>query len=163
MGAKTSGLKGPSMSKISDLAQTFQQKSAQLANDTETALKIDFNTHEKSIKKALSESADTIENAIKDHTKNQTWLLLKSWMIVVIALVTLILLAWGTIWYQGSVIVENYQKITEQNRALDTLEKKGGKIKFSTCGEKGRLCAQVRKDLGEFGQNNENLMILKGY
>ena len=43
------------------------------------------------------------------------------------------------------------------------MKKKGGKIKFSTCGEKGRLCAQVRTDLGEFGQNNENLMILKGY
>ena len=54
-------------------------------------------------------------------------------------------------------------QITELQRNVQTLEQDGGKIQFSKCGEKRQLCAQVRPELGKFGSNGENYMILNGY
>jgi len=64
--------------------------------------------------------------------------------------------SWATVRYYAN-------QITDLQRNAQILEQKGGKIQFSRCGEDNRLCAQVRPELGTFGKNGENYMILRGY
>lgn len=92
------------------------------------------------------------------------WLLLKSWLIVVIALVTLILLAWGRFGIRALLIIENYQKIAEQNQALDTQAKKGGKDPIQHLyGSRGNEGPVMRQDADGIGDVRREQRAVHGF
>ena len=144
------------MSKILDMAKTFEQTSKQQADDIESSLKPEFEKHEKAIKKALDSSRQSISDAIQDQQKRIGWLLLKSWGVMLISALLLLVATSGTLWYQGNLIAE-------RQATLETLGKKGGKLIFNTCKDENgkiRFCIRMNMDEGKFG---DDYMIPKGY
>ncbi len=144
------------MSKILDMAKTFEQTSKQQADDIESSLKPEFERHEEAIKEALDSSRQSINDAIQDQQKRIGWLLLKSWGVMLISGLLLLAATSGTLWYQGNLIAE-------RQATLETLGKKGGKLIFNKCEDKNgkiRLCIRMNMDEGKFG---DDYMIPKGY
>lgn len=145
------------MSKILDMAKTFEQTSKQQADDIESSLKPEFEKHEKVIKKALDSSRQSISDAIQDQQKRIGWLLLKSWGVMLISALLLLVATSGTLWYQGNLIAE-------RQATLEELAKKGGKLILSDrCKDengKHRFCIRMNVDEGKFG---DDYMIPKGY
>jgi len=96
------------MSKILDMAKTFEQTSKQQADDIESSLKPEFERHEEAIKEALDSSRQSISDAIQDQQKRIGWLLLKSWGVMLISGLLLLAATSGTLWYQGNLIAERW-------------------------------------------------------
>ena len=144
------------MSKILDMAKTFEQTSKQQADDIESSLKPEFERHERAIKEALDSSRQSINDAIQDQQKRIGWLLLKSWGVMLFSALLLLAATSGTLWYQGNLIAE-------RQATLETLGKKGGKLIFNKCEDENgkiRLCIRMNMDEGKFG---DDYMIPKGY
>ena len=128
------------------MAQALQKKSQEKAQLIEKAAILAFHEQEQAIKQALSESSNTISGAISDrnedlinalnslmetykqNNKNVQRALLKSWGIMLIGLVFLLLLGGSCLWYQGQKIATNYAIIESQNQRVEALEAKGGKM-----------------------------------
>ncbi len=54
-------------------------------------------------------------------------------------------------------------QIATMQATVEELAAKGGKIKFSVCGDAKRKCAKVNIGMGTFAKAGENYMILDGY
>ncbi|WP_428474271.1 MbeB family mobilization protein [Photobacterium indicum] len=111
------------MSKISDLAATFEETSNKQACDTEQRLKKEFKQHEAFIIEALNLSKSRIDTAISAQSSNLSRLILPTWLWVIFSVMLVISVSWGVIWYQGVVIADNWQIIAKQNDRLDKLAK----------------------------------------
>jgi hypothetical protein len=154
------------MSKILELAKTFEESSKQQASDIETSVKNAFEPHEKAILEALDSSGRRLNAAIDAQSRRWGWLVLKGW---VFGVAFLLGISWVVVWYQGRVIAENWVEISRQNKTLEQLAKKGGMLHLSTCGE--RQCIAVSKDtqLPESGtywrrQSDQRVMFIpEGY
>lgn len=145
------------MSKIFDLAQSFEEKSKQQANDTETRLATALETHETFISTALETSETIISDAINAQNRRIRALLLKTWLWMGLSLIAILTASYGVIWLQGEMITQNWQTISQQKDTLQQLEAKGGKIQMSTCGDKKRLCVKIDLDAGTFGDNQKGV------
>ena len=141
------------MSKILDLAKTFEENSKQQASDIETSVNNAFKRHEKVILGVLQSSDQRLGAAIDAQSRKWAWLVLKGWLYTLIGGVLMLGISWGVLWYQGALIAENWAEISHQKATLDRLASKGGKLELSTCGEKKRLCVKV--DLKELAYGNE--------
>lgn len=88
-----------------------------------------------------------------------------SWKLFgVMALVCCLLLA-STVGL-AKMFVPSLQEITELRATASELERRGGKIQLSTCGDDRRLCAKVSlkaKSAGDVYGKNSEWMILQGY
>ena len=51
-------------------------------------------------------------------------------------------------------------EVAEQQAALKTLNAKGGKARLTVCGQARRLCVQIDKEAGEFG---DGYYVIRGY
>ena len=157
------------MSKILELAKTFEESSKQQASDIETSVKNAFEPHEKAILEALDSSGRRLNAAIDAQNRRWGWLVLKGWVFPLIGVAFLLGISWVVVWYQGRVIAENWVEISRQNKTLEQLAKKGGMLHLSTCGE--RQCIAVSKDtqLPESGtywrrQSDQRVMFIpEGY
>ncbi|WP_228520262.1 MbeB family mobilization protein [Aeromonas hydrophila] len=157
------------MSKILELAKTFEESSKQQASDIETSVKNAFEPHERAILAALESSARRLNTAIDAQNRRWGWLVLKGWVFPLIGVAFLLGISWVVVWYQGRVIAENWVEISRQNKTLEQLAKKGGMLHLSTCGE--RQCIAVSKDtqLPESGtywrrQSDQRVMFIpEGY
>nr|WP_172684462.1 MbeB family mobilization protein [Yersinia frederiksenii] len=112
------------MSGILDLAKNFEAKSKQQASDTDATLTRVFRQHEESISAALSSSETKITIAINAQRASMQRLILSTWLWVGVSLITSLSLAWGVLWYQGRVIAENWERLSEQKQALAQFEAK---------------------------------------
>lgn len=145
------------MSKIFDLAQSFEEKSKQQVNDTEKRLATALKTHETFISTALETSETIISGAINAQNRRIRALLLKTWLWMGLSLIAILTASYGVIWLQGEMITQNWQTISQQKDTLQQLEAKGGKIQMSTCGDKKRLCVKIDLDAGTFGDNQKGV------
>ncbi|WP_047706690.1 MbeB family mobilization protein (plasmid) [Edwardsiella tarda] len=145
------------MSKIFDLAQSFEEKSKQQVNDTEKRLATALETHETFISTALGTSETIISDAINAQNRRIRALLLKTWLWMGLSLIAILTASYGVIWLQGEMITQNWQTISEQKDTLQQLEAKGGKIQMSTCGDKKRLCVKIDLDAGTFGDTQKGV------
>ncbi|MGL4416419.1 MULTISPECIES: MbeB family mobilization protein [Enterobacteriaceae] len=145
------------MSKIFDLAQSFEEKSKQQVNDTEKRLATALETHETFISTALETSETIISGAINAQNRRIRALLLKTWLWMGLSLIAILTASYGVIWLQGEMITQNWQTISQQKDTLQQLEAKGGKIQMSTCGDKKRLCVKIDLDAGTFGDNQKGV------
>ena len=132
------------MSKISDLATDFKKKSNQQVLDTEQNLKSAFKQHEKIIESALSESEQKIKSGINGLNRRMSFLVLKTWLWLVLTIVMLLGAIQGVLWWQGSQIKDNWNVISKQNETIRQLKAKGGNIKLSQCED--RLCIPVAEN-----------------
>ncbi|WP_352054497.1 MbeB family mobilization protein [Escherichia coli] len=144
------------MSKIFDLAQSFEEKSKQQVSDIETRLASVFERHETSISDALKSNETKISGAINAQNRRIRALLLKTWLWVGLSLIAVLTASYGVIWLQGEIIAKNWQTISQQKETIQHLEAKGGKIQMSTCGDKKRLCVKIDLDAGSFGDEQES-------
>ncbi|MGL4601875.1 MAG: MbeB family mobilization protein [Plesiomonas sp.] len=145
------------MSKIFDLAQSFEEKSKQQVSDTETRLTTAFEMHATFISDALGKNETIISDVINAQNRRIRALLLKTWIWMALSLIAILIASYGVIWLQGKMIIKNWQAISEQKDTLQQLEAKGGKIQMSTCGDKERLCVKIDLDAGSFGDNQKGV------
>ncbi|KYN71527.1 MobB protein, partial [Aeromonas salmonicida subsp. salmonicida] len=92
------------MSKILELAKTFEESSKQQASDIETSVKNAFEPHERAILAALESSARRLNTAIDAQNRRWGWLVLKGWVFPLIGVAFLLGISWVVVWYQGRVI-----------------------------------------------------------
>jgi hypothetical protein len=152
------------MSKILDLAKSFEQTSSEQAKDTEQIVATEFKKHEKRLIALLNENEKAISSAINEQNQRIRPIILKTWMIVSIGIVTAIALAWGILMYQSHKISKNAEIIAQQNLAIQELANKGGNVKLQDCIDtknRKRLCVLVNKDAGTW--SNGSLMVPMGY
>lgn len=150
MGGEISGLKGLFMSKILDLAKDFERKSKQQASDTEQSLKSEFERHERSISEALRSSEQKIKDDISAQNAIFRRLVLKSWLWVTVSVILVLSASWGVIFYQGTLIAENWQKISEQKDVLKQIEAKTWGLELVD-GDKGRFIVIPKGYTGKTG------------
>src|SRR5690606_26754561 len=124
------------MSKILDLAKNFEQTSKQQANDTEQIVANALKQHEQRLIGLLNENEIAMSTAIREQNSRIRPIILRSWMIVSIDIVTAIALAWGTLMYQSYRINKNSELITQQNLAIQELKDKGANVQFQDCIDK---------------------------
>ena len=152
------------MSKILDLAKSFEQTSSKQAKDTEQVVATEFKKHEQRLIDLLSENEKAMSNAIQEQNKRLLPTMLKTWSIVAIAVITAILVMWGILAYQSHKIGKNAEIIAQQNLAIQDLANKGGNIKLKDCidnKDRKRLCVLVNKDAPTW--QNGSLMVPMGY
>ncbi|WP_407648033.1 MbeB family mobilization protein, partial [Acinetobacter pollinis] len=89
------------MSKILDLAKRFEQTSNEQAKDTEQAVAREFKNHEKRLTDLLNENERAISSAIREQNKRLLPIMLKTWSIVAIVIITTLAIAWGILLYQS--------------------------------------------------------------
>lgn len=148
------------MSKILDMAQNFEQKSKQLALDTEQSLKSEFERHERFITTVLKSSEQKIERDISAQNRKMSALVLRTWLWVALSVIIAFTGCLSALWWQGKMISENWQTISEQKRTIQELSDRGGKIQLSRCGEQERLCARIDENARPY---QDGYRILKGY
>ncbi|WP_228724513.1 MbeB family mobilization protein [Klebsiella pneumoniae] len=90
------------MSKILDMAKDFEQSSKQQANAIEKRLTEEFTRHEKAISGALKSSEEKMSAAIAEHSQKMGWLLLKTWIWMLVSIVLFLSATSGILWYQGN-------------------------------------------------------------
>ena len=152
------------MSKILDLAKSFEQTSNKQAKDTEQVVATEFKKHEQRLIDLLSENEQAMKSAIQEQNRRLLPTMLKTWSIVAIAVITAILVMWGILTYQSKKIAQNAEIMAQQSLAIQELADKGGNIKLEDCIDKKnrkRLCILVNKDAGSW--KNGSLMIPMGY
>lgn len=152
------------MSKILDLAKNFEATSKQQASDTKAKLKDEFSKHEAFIAEELRLSEQKMKSAIHAQQQSLTKLILKTWLWIPLMLGSLLVMSWGIIHYQGSLIKENYLEIAAQKKTLRTLKQQGGKIQIGACGKEKTLCVKIDLDAEAYGKNKiYPWMIPEGY
>ena len=152
------------MSKILDLAKSFEQTSNEQAKDTEQVVATEFKKHEQRLIDLLSENEKAMNSAIQEQNKRLLPTMLKTWSIVAIAIVTALLLMWGILTYQSKKIAQNAEIMAQQEIAIQNLADKGGNVKLQDCIDdknRKRLCVLVNKDAGTW--SNGSLMVPMGY
>ena len=151
------------MSKILDLAKNFEQTSKEQAKVTEQNVSEEFKKHEQRLIDLLKSNEQAINNAIQEQNKRILLIMLNSWSVVAIAVITVILVAGLTLAWQGKKISENLDQIAQQIATIADLADKGGNIKMDNCIDdknRKRLCIQVNKTAGMY---ENNYMIPMGY
>ena len=152
------------MSKILDLAKSFEQTSNEQAKDTEQVVATEFKKHEQRLIDLLNENEKAMNSAIQEQNKRLLPTMLKTWSIVAIAIVTALLLMWGILTYQSKKIAQNAEIMAQQKIAIQDLADKGGNVKLQDCIDdknRKRLCVLVNKDAGSWGKGS--LMVPMGY
>ena len=152
------------MSKILDLAKNFEQTSNEQAKNTEQIVAAEFKQHEQRLIGLLNENEKVIKSAIQEQNKRLFPIMLKTWSIVAIAIVTALLLMWGILTYQSKKIAQNAEIMAQQKIAIQDLADKGGNIKLQECIDsknRKRLCIPMNKDAETW--KNGSLMVPMGY
>ncbi|WP_152482125.1 MbeB family mobilization protein [Dickeya sp. DW 0440] len=118
------------MSEILNLAQAFEEKSKQQAQDTEQSVKREFGRLETSISAELQSSSQSISNAIREQNGRLTGMIRATvttaliWIVVCAALLIGILS--GIIWLQGQIISSRLSDIDGYSQQLASLKAKSG-------------------------------------
>ena len=131
------------MSRISDLAASFEQKMKQQAGTTEQSVQNAFKAHENALLTALNESEQRTKVAIDAQSRNLQRTALKSWMAVVIPVSLTLLLALGAIATMGWSITGQIEAIARHQVTLEQLQNEGCAIPLSRCCVGARLSARL--------------------
>ena len=113
------------MRKILELAKTFEENSKKQVSDIETSVNSEFGKHEQAILGALRSSNQSLIAAIDGQSRRWGWLVLKGWLCTLIGVVLMLGISWGVLWYQGTLIAENWDTISQQKRILKEMDTLG--------------------------------------
>lgn len=148
------------MSDISNMAAAFEQKSKQQAADTEQAVKLAFEKHEKALLSALNESEKKTSAAIAAQHQRLRRNALKTWMFIAISIVLVVLLGASAIVTMGWYIDRQVNEIANNRTTLEMLKERGGSANLSHCGEDRRLCVKIDESAGHY---QGGYRIMEGY
>lgn len=141
------------MSKILDLAKNFEQTSNEQAKNTEQIVAAEFKQHEQRLIGLLNENEKVIKSAIQEQNKRLFPIMLKTWSIVAIAIVTTLLLMWGILTYQSYKIGKNADLIAQQQATIQQLKDAGGNLNITNCIDnknRKRICIQMNTKAGSW-------------
>ncbi|WP_372339082.1 MbeB family mobilization protein [Acinetobacter pittii] len=141
------------MSKILDLAKNFEQTSNEQAKNTEQIVAAEFKQHEQRLIGLLNENEKVIKSAIQEQNKRLFPIMLKTWSIVAIAIVTTLLLMWGILTYQSYKIGKNADLIAQQQATIQQLKDAGGNLNITNCIDnknRKRTCIQMNTKAGSW-------------
>src|SRR5690606_13406228 len=124
--AKTYASRGPSMSAISDLAQSFEKRSETQAGAIEQTLANAYRKHEQTLLEQLKSSEQSLRDAIQSREKSLQSLLsstekrtratvLSSWKWVVLSLFLVVASSGGLLWWTGQKITSNAKLLAQQS------------------------------------------------
>lgn len=118
------------MSEILNLAQAFEEKSKQQAQDTEQSVKREFERLETSISADLKSSSQTIGSAIQEQNARLTGLLrgtvTSALLWIVICGLFLIGILGGIIWFQAQIIASRLSDMDGYSQQLASLKEQTG-------------------------------------
>jgi hypothetical protein len=139
-----STLQQATASELFDASEQASKAAEKAFTNAGEALKADLD----GIRTSAKSAANTLDKAFKRYT----W----KWAALIWAGFFAVLgIGWGWVFMLQA-------EVEEQRASLEILQEKGGKAKLSLCGKEGRLCVQIDKKSGTYG-NGENYMIIKGY
>ena len=141
------------MSKILDLAKNFAQTSNEQAKNTEQIVAAEFKQHEQRLIGLLNENEKVIKSAIQEQNKRLFPIMLKTWSIVALAIVTTLLLMWGILTYQSYKIGKNADLIAQQQATIKQLKDAGGNLNITNCIDnknRKRTCIQMNTKAGSW-------------
>lgn len=118
------------MSEILALAASFEAKLKQRASSTDESVKAALEQHESALIDYLSREQAAIESAIRDHSRRMAWIVCKSWIAMLIGLISVIGSGWGTIYLMQSEIRDRYAEMSKLSSA-----------KVGMCG--GQKCVEI--------------------
>ncbi len=143
------------MSELLALAKSFEQTSKQQASDTKAVLKADFERHNQFISEALRSSEQRTSAAIQEQNQRLRDLALKGWVYLGLSAAMLLTVAFGALWWTGEQIAANVETISTQEETISTqeqtikkLNRAGGFIQWSQCGD--QLCVKIDKNAQEY-------------
>ena len=152
------------MSEISRLASNFEKRSKSEAERIEKSVRSAFTAHEKALRQELKNAEKRTADAIRDHNRNLSKLLLRSWIAVLITVLLVGLVSAGLLWWTGQQIASNAAEIQSQRQSLDRLAEQGSRIELSRCGESRTPCVAIKPDSGRYsGSDGTIYMIPRGY
>jgi hypothetical protein len=128
-----------------------------------------FSGHSKAVNEAV-EAAHGAATAIQESIKGVSWkLALVAFLAALGAVVAFALGAYGLVaWHSYEVHSLAREKadlvaeVVELKAAAADFAKRAGKAKLTTCGDKGRLCIEIDRKAGGFGDDGQ-YAIIKGY
>lgn len=138
------------MSRISELAATFEQKSTTQAAHTEQVVQDAFRMHENALLQALNESEKKTSAAIAAQHQSLRQSALKTWMFIAISLALVLLLGGGIIWSMGRYIEHQVYEIASNKLTLEKIHKQGGSMDLGHCGNDRRLCVKIDKSAEQY-------------
>lgn len=112
------------MSRISELAQSFEEQSKRQASDTEKAIQSALQQHESCLRSALSDGRQKIERDIQQteeilsgHQRRLRRLMLGAWLLPTVAVLVVQCALLAALWWTGSQVASNAKEM-RQARAL---------------------------------------------
>ncbi|CAI1965127.1 MbeB-like, N-term conserved region [Serratia entomophila] len=159
------------MSSLFTLAKDLEQKSKAQQQSTGQMLKAAFSEHEKFVNAALNASAKRISSAISAHERGMSEAMQsnrlsvlrmvgRTWLTLLMVSVLLIASSGSVLWWQGTRIVSNLERLREQEQTQAILSAKNNGVQLSTCGDNRQRCVKVDTKAGTFGSGE--WMILAG-
>lgn len=151
------------MSKISDLAKTFQQNSQQELKDIERQAKLDIHELRKSINAELKQSEQKIIADIRAQQTKMSQAVFRPylWSLVGLSLTAALLL--GVNFYLANKITDQRAEYQEAKEATEKLDQQSQKIQLSTCTTKDKQevpCVAIQPNSPQWGNNGEYRAIL---
>lgn len=118
------------MSGISDLARSFEKRSAQQATNIEQTLESAYRKHEQNLLEALKSSEQslnaaiqrrekTLESLLNETERNTRALALKGWKWALISLAAVGLVSAGMLWWTGQQIINNAKLLAQQSALME--------------------------------------------
>ena len=141
------------MSRILDLAKNFEQTSKEQAKVTEQNVSEEFKKHEQRLIDLLKSNEQAINNAIQEQNKRILPIMLKTWSVVAIAVIAILLVAGLTLAWQGKTISKNLDTIAQQKATMQTLTDAGGNLDVTNCIDnknRKRLCIKMNPQAGNW-------------
>lgn len=108
------------MTRISELATSFEQQSKRLASDTEQAIRNELRQHEQRLRSALSDGRQKIESDIQQteqilsgHQRRLRRLMLGAWLLPTVAVLVVQCALLAALWWTGSQVASNAQQMRQ--------------------------------------------------
>ncbi|WP_241837032.1 MbeB family mobilization protein, partial [Klebsiella pneumoniae] len=99
------------MSEILNLARSFEEKLKQQASDTDEKIKAALKQHESALLECLKTEQKKIESAIQEHSRRLRASLLKSWLGALIAMLAVLMLGGGILYWMTTEIRNRYAEL----------------------------------------------------
>lgn len=123
------------MSDLSAMAASFEKQSKEQAESIENSVKSALAAHENALNQCLRSEHKRIENATRKHARRMGWIVARTWLMSLVAVLILIAAAGGFMRWQATEIMQRRQ-------TLSALADVGADM--TTCG--GRPCVQIDPD-----------------
>lgn len=141
------------MNNLLDLAKNFEQTSNEQAKVTKQTVSIEYENHKQHLIDLLNSNEQAIKNAIQEQNRRLLPIMLKTWSVVAIAIITILLVAGLTLAWQGKTISKNLDTIAQQKATMQTLADAGGNLDVTNCIDsknRKRLCIKMNPQAGNW-------------